>query len=296
MHDTFAELAERAGQTRPCLEGARSDRRFGQVVDDEPETGHLPGHDHARRQLPRAHQEVIGEVGRLDRGQPAPHVRDAEASPDRARRAPGGESRRATPRPGQPRNSIERPVMPGSVRSTQPITPPMNGDGRRGRQELTRLLQAADRLDEDRPIDPAAASSVREVLGSERRSIAASSASAMGSRSAPDPAGGGGRRRPGSCRRRRLGIDQALGPEFVPQSRGDRPAHERRVFVEMLDAPDARDQVPAYSGMRPAGTGSVRGTQRHAPSLACRRNSRRSVPTRTRAGSPRHRSGRSGLV
>ena len=166
LHDTFGSSPNGRSRLAHGSMAPDADRRLRQVVDDEPETGHLPGHDQRRRQLARADEEVVGQAGRLDRGQPAPHVRaeepvrvglvvDLVADPD--------EPLPARPAAQRVERSADAPI--GQVDPSDHAAD--ERDGRCGREELAGLFQAADRLDEDRPIDAGRGELRREVLGAE---------------------------------------------------------------------------------------------------------------------------------
>jgi hypothetical protein len=58
----------------PRLDQRLADPRLGQVVDDEAELGQPLGRRPGRRQLPLADQQVVGEPGLGDRGQPLQHL------------------------------------------------------------------------------------------------------------------------------------------------------------------------------------------------------------------------------
>ena len=125
----------------------------------------------------------------------------------------------------------------------------MNGTRRRGRKELAGLVEARDRLDEDRAIDAGRGQLGGEILRPEppvdRRELRRQPRVRRAGRVQQVMVGVDDRGHGGVGR---VGGDQALGPQVVPQGRRDPPAHERRVLVEMLDAPHAGDQ-PGNGGM-----------------------------------------------
>ena len=164
MHDTFGS-SPKCGAGLPTARRTRADRRLGGVVDHEAESGHLTRHDQAPPAARAADEQVVGETGRLD-----------AASPRRTsgRRSQSGSGSSWTwwriPTSHSPpvRRAARRAFRRPRIGQIDPADHAADErDGRRGREELARLVEARDRLDQDRAVDAGGGQLRGEVIRAE---------------------------------------------------------------------------------------------------------------------------------
>ena len=217
------ERAERAEERAPTARAApRADRRLREVVDRRTGARAAPGRrSRAAGSSRGADEQVVGEAGRLDGGEPAADVRadepvriglvvDLVADPDQPVATRAARAARRS-----------RPATPGSVRSTQPTTP-RDERHARPRSRGTRASRRCSSCVWTRtvPIDAGSGQQRREVV---RPEPPVDRGEVVGQ---PRVVGRAGSQKVvvGVDDRGHGGVgasagDQALGPQVVPQGR-----------------------------------------------------------------------------